>query len=273
MNLMRAWMCVAAPLFLLGACAMEFDTSKIAAAAGGPDSGKGGTAGKVSTSNGGVGIAAQVLWVFSGNGMTNVVRDIGSAGFHADIFPVPPSSDVGQGVLENGAWATKGGVMRTDPQPAGTGVTAALYRSGALSLELWIQGIPNYSGKPHTLDVDMAQLMETEIAPEFHVSTTAEYKGNVVKLLSTAQMRHLIGTFNNSGGIARLYVDGDEAAYLDMSTKAVPAPKLVQPDREVRLQVGDPGFEGRIWLAAVYDRSLSPADVRALYLAGPTRGR
>jgi hypothetical protein len=99
-----------------------------------------------------------------------------------------------------------------------------------------------------------------------HFYTEYPCSGNSTTLVNDGQWHQLVATYNASGGVASIYVDGN----LEGSSSGT---SLV-PVSGVNFMVGGvfspsyqpaPGYTGLIDNVAVWDNTLSAADVQSLY--------
>jgi hypothetical protein len=180
-------------------------------------------------------------------------------------------------------WLDGGGLQIDGPvtiatENSATRVIEACRKSNAITVEAWV--------KPATVDQQgPARILGMSFNPylrnftlgqekgsfDFRLRTTATDENGTPSLVTdagvvTTKLTHVVYV-RNSGGLARFVIDGQEAGMAtvegDMSTWA----------SDYRLIVGNEFQEGRVWrgtiyLAAVYERSLTPDDIAINYAAG-----
>ena len=256
----------AAAALLMSACTLEFNTSKIPG--GGVRPTVDGSVTKPSDAAS-ADISPLALWWFADEGMPAVVPDRAKGGFGVDMFQVL-SSDVGRGIVEQGVWNSDRGVFRSDPGPA-TKLVTAIAKTQAISLEAWAEGNQTFEGKGNVVGCEFFKILQTKIGTEASLDVQNGSQNSPVTLLPPFRLRHIVVTYSAVSGIQRLYMDADEAHKVDMRITNDNRTNIVIPMEEIRASLGDNGWVGKLHLAAIYDKELTPAQIRSLFGLGSKR--
>jgi hypothetical protein len=252
--------------WLLASCSLEFDASKIPGGGVRPTvDGSMSKPGEPTPAD----LAPLALWWFADEGMPAVVPDRAKGGFGVDMFPVL-SSDVGRGTVEQGVWNSDRGVFRSDPGPA-TKLGAAIGKSQAISLEAWAEGDQTFEGKGNVVGCEFFNILQTKIGTEGALDVQNGSTASPVTLLPPFRLRHIVITYSAASGIQRLYMDANETVKVDMRLKSDSRTNVVVPSGEIRASLGDNGWVGKLHLAAIYNKELTPAQVRTLFGLGSKR--
>lgn len=263
---------VCAASALLAACSLSFDASKIAADGGRAGEAGGGAGGaSVGGSAGSNGLPRTLgLWRFEGSGQPARLRDRGDAQLGIDLYAVL-GAEFGRASVQGGVLVTDGAAFRSDPPP-GTAAVAAIEAARAFSAEAWAQIERTNDGKGLIVGTSVFRLQQTAIGTDFGIELAgANTPHDTTSLRPPTQRRHVVAVFSEATGIARLYIDGDEAVQRDYRPEDAGTPTIRFPTGESRVQLGSESWRGRMELVAIYDRALEPAEVRALFAAGPGR--
>ena len=122
-------------------------------------------------------------------------------------------------------------------------------------------------GKGSVVACEFAGIKQTMIGTESFLSLRNGSGENPVTLLPPVRLRHVVATYAASSGIERIYFDGDQVVTADKRVPNNPDASIAVPNEEIRVSLGGNWF-GRMHLAAIYDRELTPAQVRTLFALG-----
>lgn len=209
------------------------------------------------------------LWWFAEEGMPASVPDRAKGGLGIDLFPVL-SSDVGKGKVEQGVWVSDRGILRSDPGP-GSKLAAAIAKSQAISLEAWAEANATFEGNANLVGCEFFSIKQTRVGTETFLQVENASPSTPITLLPPSRLRHIVATYSAQGGVQRIYLDADEAATADMRKTDPARTNIDVPNEEIRVSIGATGWVGKVHLAAIYDKELTPAQVRALFGAGSKR--
>jgi hypothetical protein len=205
-----------------------------------------------------------------------------------DYAALDPPLNLRIGSFDHVTWLDGGGLRIEGPttiasETLATRIVEACQNSKAITVEAWVQPalaqqegparIISMSFNPYLRNFTLGQAAD---AFDFRLRTIMTDDNGLPSLASdagvaTTELTHVVYV-RNSGGLARLVINGQEAA----STTV--AGELSNWDPDYRLIVGNEFQVDRVWLGtiyllAVYARPLTPADISTNYDAGPPRAR
>lgn len=215
-----------------------------------------------------------VLYTFL-EGTGTVVHDVGGVGIPLDLLIDNPAGT---------QWLNDGGLTvqastRIGSGGAATKVIDALQATDQSSVELWVKAANLTQTGPARLlsiggDANAQNLVVGQIGDDYEIRLLHTDKDNKAKprlitndAAGTTDLVHLVHTYD--GTEERLYLNG-----VQHPTTVVRSGTYANWDLSDMLNVaneasGDRGWLGDLYLAAIFDRAMTAAEVTQNFLAGP----